>query len=71
VCASAPATATLPFHAVCADRHFLRLHDGTIIELFGEMEQQFGVSQSALQDMLRKTTRTHDVSAEGLFAPIL
>jgi hypothetical protein len=56
---------------VCADRHFLRLHDGTIIELFGEMEQQFGVSQSALQDMLRKTTRTHDVSAEGLFAPIL
>ena len=37
-------------------RHFLRLHDGTIIELFGEMETQFGVAHGAMQDMLRKMT---------------
>jgi len=28
-------------------RHFLRLHDGTLLELFGEMDRHFGVSAAA------------------------
>ena len=33
-------------------RHFLRLPDGAIIEVFGDMSKQFGVGTSALQEVL-------------------
>lgn len=46
-------------------RHFLRLPDGAITEVFGDMSKQFGVGTTALQEVLLQngSSKTEDIKS--------
>ena len=52
-------------------RHFLRLPDGTIVEVFGNMEKQFGMKTNALDDVLSKKDKTKDEDVSRFFSDLV
>ena len=52
-------------------RHFLRMPDGTIIEVFGDLQQHFGFSGGSLADVISHAKDIGHADVSQLFANVL